>query len=88
MLIPEPAVRSEVDSQPESGSYPGSARPLAGGASPSPEYTIKGNTDSMLFHAPESPYYSRTKAEVWFKNAADAEAAGFTAWNRRRTASR
>ncbi|MBC6446423.1 sunset domain-containing protein [Actinokineospora xionganensis] len=61
---------------------PGSARPGPGGASPGPEYTIKGNADSMLFHTTESPYYGRTKAEVWFKSAADAERAGFTPWSR------
>lgn len=61
---------------------PGSARPGPGGASPGPVYTIKGNADSMLFHTTDSPYYGRTKAEVWFKTAADAERAGFTPWTR------
>ena len=37
----------------------------------------------MLFHTPESPYYGRTIAEVWFADAADAEAAGFTSWTRK-----
>lgn len=63
---------------------PGSALPLSGGAAPSAEYTVKGNTASMLFHTADSPYYPRTRAEVWFRSAADAESAGFTAWNRRR----
>ena len=40
-------------------------------------FEIKGNADSMKFHAPTSPWYSRTKAEVWFKTAEAAEAAGF-----------
>ena len=31
----------------------------------------------MKYHTPESPYYGRTVAEVWFATAADAEAAGF-----------
>ncbi|RZS40759.1 hypothetical protein EV193_10372 [Herbihabitans rhizosphaerae] len=62
---------------------PGSAEPLADGAAPSKEYTVKGNADSMMFHTTDSPYYGRTKAEVWFKTAADAEKAGFTAWNRK-----
>jgi hypothetical protein len=68
----------------EPGAYPNSAKPLADGAAPADEFTVKGNEDSMLFHTTESPYYPRTRAEVWFKTAADAEAAGFTAWNRRR----
>ena len=32
----------------------------------------------MLFHTPESPYYGRTRAEVWFDSEASARAAGFT----------
>jgi hypothetical protein len=31
----------------------------------------------MKFHTPESPYYTRTVAEVWFTSAEAAEAAGF-----------
>jgi hypothetical protein len=38
----------------------------------------------MLFHTTTSPYYTRTKAEVWFRTPEDAEQAGFTAWNRPR----
>ena len=56
----------------------GSAHPLDGGDAPSDEYTIKGNADSMLYHPPESPFYGRTIAEVWFTDAATAEAAGFS----------
>jgi hypothetical protein len=59
----------------------GSADPLDGGASPGDAYTIKGNADSMLFHTSESPYYGRTKAEVWFSTEDAARKAGFTAWN-------
>jgi hypothetical protein len=56
---------------------PGSAAPRPDGSSPGPEYTIKGNAQSKMFHPPTSPYYGRTRAEVWFRTAADAEAAGF-----------
>ena len=31
----------------------------------------------MKFHAPSSPWYGRTNAEVWFRTAEAAEAAGF-----------
>ena len=31
----------------------------------------------MKYHTPESPYYDRTVAEVWFATAEAAEAAGF-----------
>ena len=40
-------------------------------------FDIKGNEDSMKFHTPESPWYDRTIAEVWFNSAEAAEAAGF-----------
>jgi hypothetical protein len=46
-------------------------------------FTIKGNTASMLFHTPDSPYYGRTKPQVWFRTEADAERAGFTKYTRR-----
>jgi len=68
----------------EAGEYPGSARSTADGTAPSVDFTVKGNADSMLFHTIASPYYPRTRAEVWFRSEKDAEAAGFTAWNRRR----
>ena len=35
----------------------------------------------MLFHTPDSPWYKRTRAEVWFVDQARAEAAGFTHWD-------
>ncbi|MGI9000326.1 MAG: hypothetical protein ACR2GH_01530 [Pseudonocardia sp.] len=66
----------------------GSARSLPDGSPPGPDYTIKGNEDSMLFHPPTSPYYKRTKAEVWFRTAADARAAGFIEWTPRRRTKR
>ena len=41
----------------------------------------------MLFHAPDSPWYGRTKAEVWFRDEESARAAGFSdARERRRKA--
>lgn len=46
-------------------------------------FTIKGNTQSMLFHTPDSPYYGRTKPEVWFRTESDAERAGFTKYARK-----
>jgi hypothetical protein len=32
----------------------------------------------MLYHTPDSAFYDRTNAEVWFATEADAEAAGFS----------
>jgi len=65
------------------GSYgAGSVDPLADGSQPV-GHPIKGNADSMLYHAPESPWYDRTKAEVWFADEATAAAAGFARWDSR-----
>ncbi len=57
---------------------PDSAEPLADGAAPA-GFTIKGNTGSMKYHTTESQWYDRTVAEVWFRTAEAAEAAGFVA---------
>jgi cytoskeletal protein RodZ len=77
----EPAATAVATIEP--GPYPRSARSTADGSAPSPEYTIKGNAGSKLYHTPSSPYYGRTKAEAWFATPEDAEAAGFTAWRRK-----
>ena len=76
VLFTPPAVD---DKAPASG-----ARSGPGGQAPGPDYTIKGNSDSMLFHTPTSPYYARTKAEVWFRTPEEAAAAGFTEWTPKR----
>jgi large subunit ribosomal protein L4 len=57
---------------------PGSVDALADGAAPE-GFTIKGNTGSMKYHTTESQWYDQTVAEVWFKTAEAAEAAGFVA---------
>ena len=54
----------------------GSAAPVADGSAPE-GFTIKGNQDSMKFHTEDSPWYGRTKAEVWFATEEAAKAAGF-----------
>jgi hypothetical protein len=56
---------------------PGSAMPLPGGASPSPEFTVKASVTALRYCTPESPQFGRTIAEVWFRTAADAERVGF-----------
>jgi hypothetical protein len=65
---------------------PGSGKPAAGGAAPSEDFTVKGKESSKLFHTEKSPYFSRTKADVWFKSEADAESAGFQAWDHKKRA--
>ncbi|MGO1508732.1 MAG: 50S ribosomal protein L17, sunset domain variant [Microbacteriaceae bacterium] len=53
-----------------------SAAPLEDGAAPE-GFDIKGNKDSMKFHRPDGQWYEQTVAEVWFRTAEAAEAAGF-----------
>ena len=55
----------------------GSHAPLDDPATAPDGYPVKGNANSMKYHTPESPYYDRTVAEVWFASAEAAEAAGF-----------
>src|SRR5262249_31645549 len=62
---------------------PRSATPGEGGSGPAGS-AIKGNDDSVLDHALESPSYKRTIAEVWFFDEPTAEAAGFTHWKKGR----
>ena len=42
------------------------------------EFVVKGKTATKVFHAPGGAYYTRTRADVWFRTADDARAAGFT----------
>jgi hypothetical protein len=58
----------------------GSVDPLSDGSMPV-GFDVKGNADSMLYHSPESPWYGRTKAEVWFRDEETAAAAGFKHWD-------
>jgi hypothetical protein len=85
---PEPAapVTPATTSVEEGPFGPGSAKPNADGSAPGDDYTVKGKRSSKLFHTAESPYFGRTKADVWFKTPADAESAGFAAWNHKKKA--
>lgn len=77
-------ITAELQSE---GPYgPGSSTPAAGGAAPSADFTVKGKESSKLYHTEKSPYFSRTKADVWFKSEADAESAGFQAWDHKKRA--
>ena len=64
---------------------PGSVRALADGSSPDRDYVVKGKTATKVFHAPGGAYYTRTRADVWFRSARDARAAGFTERTRRQS---
>jgi small subunit ribosomal protein S2 len=77
-----PATETETETETESpaaaeGEFgPDSAAPLEDGSAPD-GFEVKGNKTSKKFHAPSSPWYDRTNAEVWFRTAEAAEAAGF-----------
>jgi large subunit ribosomal protein L4 len=58
------------------GQYANSAAALEDGSAPA-GYEIKAKADSKKYHAPGGRWYDNTAADLWFKTAADAEAAGF-----------
>jgi large subunit ribosomal protein L4 len=67
-----------VTEETEAAPLPAGAKaPLKSGKAPK-GFEIKGNQDSMLFHEPDGQWYDATDAELYFKTAEDAEAAGFT----------
>lgn len=77
----EEAAGTDPEAGVEEGPYgPGSAAAADDGSGPE-GWTIKGNADSMLYHTEDSPYFSRTKAEVWFRDEESAAAAGFERWD-------
>ena len=55
----------------------GSHAPIEGDEMPD-GFPIKGNAGSMLYHLPDTSFYNRTVAEVWFATEEAATAAGFT----------
>lgn len=81
-----PAAPRPLLATPNTGAtgLPSRTAPCPDGSAPGPEYTIKGNASSRLFHHPSSPYYGRTKADVWFRTADEAVAAGFSPYRARR----
>ncbi|MBA2695529.1 MAG: 50S ribosomal protein L17 [Ornithinimicrobium sp.] len=54
----------------------GSAEPNEDGSAPA-GYSVKGNKNSMKYHVEGSQWFDQTEAEVWFRTAAEAAAAGF-----------
>jgi len=75
---PEPAPTPE----PEPAGPPPSAEPTADGSAP-PGYPVKGNRTSMLFHTVESPFFARTRGDIWFDSEESARAEGFLRWDER-----
>jgi large subunit ribosomal protein L4 len=54
----------------------GSHAPIEGDEMPD-GFPIKGNASSKLYHLPETSFYNRTVAEVWFATEEAAKSAGF-----------
>jgi hypothetical protein len=73
------AVVAAAEARP--GRYPGSLLPAADGAAPGAGHDIKAHEGSRRFYPPDSPFYVRTRADVWFRSAEEAREAGFTAWD-------
>ena len=72
----EAAEVEESESTEDAPYGPGSHAALTDGGQPD-GFPVKGNESSMLYHVPDSAFYDRTVAEVWFDSAESAEAAGF-----------
>ncbi len=62
---------------------PGSALPASDGSGPR-GWSVKGNADSLLYHAHGSPGFGRVAADVWFVDEDAATAAGFIRWDAHR----
>ena len=82
--MPAPAAASATPARAGDGAFvppgpfgPGSAMPLPGGGSPSPEFTVKASVTALRYCEPDSPLFGRTVAEVWFRTTKDAERVGF-----------
>ena len=78
--VQENDVEQESPEENDGSSPYGAGSATAGddGSQPSEEYQIKGKVSSKIYHPPESPFFSRTKADVWFTTSEVAEKAGFS----------
>ena len=70
-----PAKREALEAA-DGGFGTDSAAALEDGSAPE-GFEVKGNKDSMKYHVPGSRWYDATDAEVWFRTADAAAAAGF-----------
>ncbi|GGU16634.1 hypothetical protein [Nocardioides albus] len=75
---PEVAPVAEAPAATDGAPYAGAVLPAADGSSSDAAYDIKGSSGKK-YHTPASPYYTRTKAAVYFDSEESAEAAGFIA---------
>jgi large subunit ribosomal protein L17 len=76
--VTEPVEASAEATADEGADFgPDSTAPLADGSAPE-GFEVKGNKDSNKYHVPGTQWYDATVAEVYFRTAEAAEAAGFT----------
>jgi large subunit ribosomal protein L4 len=71
------AAKVDASAEKAEAEFEGAVKANEDGSGPE-GFEIKGNAQSMKFHAPGGRWYDATVAEFWFATAADAEAAGFT----------
>jgi len=71
------AVATASEAAAEAPAVEAEAEGVYRGEEPPAGYDIKGNANTGKYHTPESPWYTRTKAEIWFNSSEAAEAAGF-----------
>ncbi|MGA9746925.1 MAG: 50S ribosomal protein L4 [Nocardioides sp.] len=72
----EPKPVKAVAGDADDAGFPGAVTAPEDGSQPE-GFEIKAKSDSKKYHAPGGRWYDNTAADVWFKTAADAEAAGF-----------
>jgi len=65
------------------GPYLGSVLAPEDGSEPPETHRVKVHSGSRRFHTTESPYYVRTRADLYFESESGARAAGFIAWHER-----
>ncbi|MFP5069389.1 hypothetical protein ACLFMI_06965 [Pseudonocardia nantongensis] len=82
-LISPAATSDPVPQGTRPGPFPGSILAPEDGSDPPETHRVKAHSGSRRFHTPESPYYVRTRADLYFTGDSAARAAGFTAWNER-----
>ncbi|MBN9737350.1 MULTISPECIES: hypothetical protein [unclassified Pseudonocardia] len=82
-LIGPAAASDPVPEGSRPGPFPGSVLAPTDGAEPPESHRVKVHSGSRRFHTTESPYYVRTRADLYFTAEDDARAAGFIAWHER-----
>lgn len=75
--VAAPAAAGASSEAVDDGRFEGAVLAPADGSQPE-GFLVKGNADSMLYHAPGGRWYDVTQAEYWFRTEDDAIKAGFT----------